>query len=240
MHRIASMALLGCLAMGAQGQVVAFTDFSMGTDGWAGNAGAVHTHNASTGNSYLRIPGTIDTFWFEFWNDSNRDWTGDYTSKGDDLLEFSLDFHVNRIVSSGGAVVTDRAVILEFRSFHFDHDFYHYASVYVELGRVSGYAMDWTRFSVTFDPNATELPAGWGAYGNEDDQGNWIMPDGATFADMLSNVGEVVIHSAEYGMYYPFSFYDVSIDNLTLTVVPAPASAALLGLGAMVARRRRR
>lgn len=236
MNRIGSIAVLAGLAAATQAQTVAFTDFSNGPEGWAGNGGA-QVQTGSGGNSFLRIPGIVDMFWFEFWNDSNPDWIGDYTAKGE-LLEFSLDIQTNSITVFGNPV-DNRPVILEFRNFNYDHDFYPYASVYVELGRVTGFAQDWTTMSTVFDPNAIELPEGWGAYGNEDDLGNWILPDGATFADMMSGVGEIVIHSAEYGAFYPFTNFDLMIDNLHLRNVPTPGTLALLGLAGLSARRRR-
>lgn len=231
----ATGAALALAASTGLAQTVAHTNFTGGTDGWNGNGGAIVQN--SNGNDIYRIPGVTDMFWFEFWNDSNTDWTGDYTAKGD-LLEFSLDIQTNSI-SVFGNPVTDRAVILEFRTFAFEHEFYNYSSVYVELGRVTGFAQDWTTMSTVFDPNALDLPDGWGAYGNEDDQGNWIMPDGATFADMMANVDEIVIHSAEFGFFYPFTVFDLAIDNLTLTNVPAPGPLALLAAAGLGARRRR-
>jgi hypothetical protein len=237
MHR--SIMLTGVLATlaiaPASAQVLAFTDFTGGTDGWQGNGGAVVQN--SNGNDIFRIPGVTDMFWFEFWNDSNPDWIGNYGAKGD-LLEFSVDVQTN-FIRVGQQTVTDRAVILELRNYDLGDDFYPYASVLFEMGRVSGFAQDWTTFSVTFDPNAQALPDGWRAYGSEDDQGNWTLPPGVTFADLLSGVDEILIHSAELGVFYPFTRFDLMIDNVTLRNVPAPGSLALLGLAGLASRRRR-
>ncbi len=237
MHAPTSAALgaLALTAAAAAAQTVAFTDFTGGTDGWLGNAGAVVQN--SNNNDFFRIPGVTDSFWFEFWNDTNPDWTGDYGAKGD-LLEFSVDVQTN-FIRVGSQPVDSRAVIVELRNYSMGDDFYPYASVLFEMGRVSGFAQDWTTYSVIFDPNSEVLPDGWQPYGAEDDQGNWTLPPGATFADLISNVDEIVIHSAELGSFYPFTRFDLMIDNVTLRNVPAPGSLTLLGLAAAAGRRRR-
>ena len=232
---LAAAAALIVAAAAASANVVASTDFTGGTDGWQGNGGA--TVQNSNGNDIFRIPGVTDMFWFEFWNDSNPNWTGDYTAKGD-LLEFSVDVQTNYI-RVGQQTVDSRAVIVELRNYDLGDDFYPYASVMFEMGRVSGFAQDWTTYSVTFDTSATTLPDGWQAYGAEDDQGNWILPPGSTFSDLISGVDEIVIHSAELGVFYPFTRFDLMIDNVTLRAVPAPGSLALLGMAGLASRRRR-
>jgi len=232
---LASVIGLGLLGQSASGQVVALTDFTGGTDGWGGNGGAELTHN--NGNDYFRIPGVTSMFWFEFWNDSNPAWIGDYTAKGD-LLEFSVDVQTNFIAVNGNPV-DSRAVIFELRNYDMGDDFYPYASVMFEMGRVSGFAQEWTNYSVTFDPNSAVLPEGWRAYGAEDKFGNWTLPQGVTFAELISGVDEIVIHSAELGFFYPFTVFDLSIDNIMLRNVPSPGTLAVLCAPALFARRRR-
>lgn len=225
----------GFVGSNASAQVIGYTDFTGGTDGWHGNGGA--QVQSSGGNDFFRIPGIVDMFWFEFWNDSNPDWIGDYGSKGD-LLEFSVDVQTNSIAVFGNPVES-RAVIFELRNYDLGDDFYPYASVMFNMGTVSGFAQDWTTFSVTFDPNSAELPLGWQAYGAEDDQGNWTLPQGVSFADLISGVDEVVIHSAELGFFYPFTNFDLMIDNITLRAVPSPGTLALLGMPLVLGQRRR-
>lgn len=233
------LALLGAgmVAAGAGAQTVALTDFESGLDGWDGSGGATLAVDGS-GNASFHIPGVTDMFWFEYWNDSNPDWIGDYTAKGSQL-EFSVDVLTNHI-SVWGNPTDERKVFVEFRSFAFEHDFYPYASVMVEIGRVPGAGQDWTTFSTVFDPNAAALPDGWRAYGNENEFGEWILPDGATFADLMSRVDQVLIHSAELGAFYPFTVFDLAIDNISLANVPGPGSLMVLaGVGVAAGRRRR-
>ncbi len=222
-------------ASGASAQTISSTDFSSGTNGWQGNGGAEVQSDGL--NDYFRIPGVTDIFWFEYANNTNPDMLGDYGAKGD-LLELSFDMQSNHITFFGNPV--DRSVIFELRNYDLGNDFYPYASVLFNMGTISGSGQDWTNYSLTFDPNSEELPAGWQPYGAEDSEGNWVLPRDVTFADLISGVDEVVIHSAELGFFYPFTNFDIAIDNITLRAVPAPGSLALLGVPALLAGRRRR
>jgi hypothetical protein len=228
-------AAVSLAASGASAQIISSTDFSSGTNGWQGNGGAEIQSDGL--NDYFRIPGVTDMFWFEYANNTNPDMLGDYGSKGD-LLELSFDLKSDHITVFGNPV--DRAVIFELRNYDLGDDFYPYASVLFTMGTVSGNGQDWTNYTLTFDPNSEELPAGWQPYGAEDSEGNWVLPRDVTFADLISGVDEVVIHSAELGFFYAFTNFDLAIDNITLRAVPAPGSLALLGVPALLAGRRRR
>lgn len=228
-------AVIAGTAAVASADTISHTDFSSGTNGWQGNGGAQIQSDGT--NDYYRIPGVTDMFWFQFANSTNTDLLGDYGAKGDQL-ELSFDIQANHINFFGNPV--DRSVIFEMRNYDLADGFYPYASVLFTLGTVSGEGQDWTNYSVTFDPNSAELPAGWQPYGAEDSEGNWTLPEGVTFAELISGVDEVVIHSAELGFFYPFTNFDLAIDNITLTAVPTPSSLALLGAPALLAGRRRR
>ncbi len=90
------------------------------------------------------------------------------------------------------------------------------------------------------DPNATDMPAGWGGYGDEDPNTyEPKLPDGVTFADILAGYDEIVFTTFEPGYFFSDSDFEVRLDNLFISTVPAPASVTLLGLGALVSRRRR-
>lgn len=223
-------------ATAASADTISHTDFSSGTNGWQGNGGAEIQSDGL--NDYFRIPGVTDMFWYEFANNTNPDMLGDYGAKGD-LLELSFDMQSNHIRFFGNPV-DSRAVIFELRNYDLGDDFYPYASVQFNMGTVSGHGQDWTNYSLTFDPNSEELPEGWLPYGAEDSEGNWTLPRDVTFADLISGVDEVVIHSAELGFFYPFTNFDLAIDNITLRSVPAPGALALLGGPALLAGRRRR
>lgn len=239
-HPVPFPALTAALALAlgsaaASAQTISSTDFSSGANGWQGNAGAELQSDGL--NDYMRIPGVTENFWYEFSNNTNPDLLGNYGSKGE-LLEFSFDMQSNSITVFGNPV--DRAVIVELRNYDLGDDFYPYASVLFNMGTISGNGQDWTNYSVTFDPNSEELPAGWQPYGAEDTKGNWTLPPNTTFAELISGVDEIVVHSAELGFFYAFTRFDVSIDNITLTAVPTPGTLALLGAPALLAGRRRR
>jgi hypothetical protein len=97
-------------------------------------------------------------------------------------------------------------------------------------------------YSVTIDdPNSDILPPGWGGFGAEDpDTFEPILPEGVTFADVLSGVDEIAFTTIQPGFFFSFDDYDVTLDNITISTIPAPGSAVLLGAGGLFAARRRR
>ena len=117
------------------------------------------------------------------------------------------------------------------------------AGVYFELGAIASFINpEWTTYSTTIaDPTSATLPSGWIGFGNPSTF-EPELPDGTTFADILSNVTEFRI-SGEAPEFNPFPsdpvYAHYAIDNISVTV-PAPASALALGLGGLVATRRRR
>ncbi|MCR9076296.1 MAG: hypothetical protein NXI07_09690, partial [bacterium] len=44
-----------------------------------------------------------------------------------------------------------------------------------------------------------------------------VLPEGATFADIVSNVDEIVFSTYDPEEFYLFAFFDVSVDNFTIT-----------------------
>jgi hypothetical protein len=92
------------------------------------------------------------------------------------------------------------------------------------------------------DPASTALPAGWGGYGSSDDAGGPKLPDGRSFADILSSVDEVVFGTYVPGYMYGFTNFDVAVDNISISAVPEPSTYAMLlgGLGLIGWVRRRK
>jgi len=117
-----------------------------------------------------------------------------------------------------------------------------YSSVWYNLGTIDA-TQDWQHLSVTIgDPASTALPAGWGGYGSSDDAGGPKLPDGRSFADILSSVDEVVFGTYVPGYMYGFTNFDVAVDNISISAVPEPSTYAMLlgGLGLIGWVRRRK
>lgn len=193
------------------------TTFDNGTDGWQGSNGTFLTTDTNSGNEHLR---TVDeTFGVWYRNEQNNEFLGDYTSSSNVTL--SMDLRVDLLNSQNlpdGLVPLTRPLVVELRNRRYAGGFFDYASVYFVLSReISELNQDdWTTFSVSFDPNSTELPVGWGGFGGEDDRDGPVLPEGATFADIVSNVDEIVFSTYDPEEFYLFAFFDVAVDNLSI------------------------
>ncbi|HCT43632.1 MAG TPA: hypothetical protein DF699_00295, partial [Phycisphaerales bacterium] len=56
-----------------------------------------------------------------------------------------------------------------------------------------------------------------GGFGGDNDQDGPVLPEGATFADIVSNVDEVVFSTFDPREFYLFAFFDVSVDNFSIS-----------------------
>ena len=120
------------------------------------------------------------------------------------------------------------------------------AGVFYEM-TVLGSAIqsDWTTYSVTFDPTSATLPDGWIGRGDEDPNTfEPLLPNGATFADVLAGVDEFQLTGAVPGFFFGDAFFDIRIDNITVTTsmssVPEPNAASIVMLTGLLGMCRRR
>jgi len=230
---------LPALAGGASTTVT--TDFSNGAEGWTGPAGPGGTTgiepSGGNGGEYMRT--VFNNFGISFENNTNADFLGDYTTA--DEITISMDIQVEYLNFFGQDV--SRPWLVELRDFDGATGGYPYNSVWFLFDNISASNNgDWSTYSVTFDPNATDLPGGWGGYGAEDpDTFEPTLPDGVSFSDVLSGVDEIAFTTYQPGFFFGFTDHTIGIDNLSITrTVPAPSALALIGLGGLVGTRRRR
>ncbi|MEM1330226.1 MAG: VPLPA-CTERM sorting domain-containing protein [Planctomycetota bacterium] len=181
----------------------------------------------------------IDTFGINLATSTNEAFLGDYGARGGPIT-VSADIKTTRVWNNFVGDVP-RGLVVEFRNYDLAQGGLPWTSVWTPVGTLAS-GTDWTTYSATIeDANATELPAGWGGYGAEDPVTfEPILPDGVTFADVLADVDEVVFTTFVPGFFFGFTNFDVGADNISIAVVPAPASAVLMGLGGLAATRRRR
>lgn len=166
---------------------------------------------------------TIDeTFGVLYWNNTNQSFLGDYNQY--DTVTLSVDVQIDKIDTTNipdgfTSIPLTRSLVLELRNNTYADGFFTYASVFfvIETNLSSANYPDFTTLGVTFDPNAIELPAGWGGFGGSDDANGPVLPDGVTFADIVANVDEVVFTTRVPTEFYLLNFFEFSVDNFTIT-----------------------
>ncbi len=221
----------------AGGQAIAQTStttFDNGSEGWNGGNGTFITSD-NTGNQFMR---SVDwTFGVHYTNNSLEGFLGDYTAS--ESITLSVDVRVDMLnsenIPDGRSVPQIRSLVLDLRNTEFGNGgiFAYGAVIWVLDSQISeANNGEWQTFSVTFDPNSLELPEGWIGFGGSDDADGPVLPEGATFADILSNVDELSFNTFVPTEFYLQVFFDFSIDNFTITRnAPATCPADLNGDG---------
>ncbi|MHC5001998.1 MAG: PEP-CTERM sorting domain-containing protein [Planctomycetota bacterium] len=190
--------------------------FENGTEGWTGPAGpgGATTVEPDGGNPGAHLHTIFNNFGIEFRTSTNTDFVTDYTAFGSVTL--SVDVKVEDISFFG--TPASRPWVLDLRSSALAQGGYPWTSVWFEFDWISaGQYGDWTTFTVTIeDPTSTELPPGWGGYGDETPLAEPILPPGVTFADVLASIDEVALTTLEPGWFFGFTDFDVRIDNIAI------------------------
>ena len=220
---------------------VTVVDFEDGmTHGWEGPQGFggmsfIDNTGGNGGGAGYRTQ--FNNFGIDFYNNTNSAFIGDFTGYSEVTVSFDL-----KVDQIGTFLPVPRPFMLEMRSTSLAADGYPWASAYFLFDWYSQDSFDgYITLSTTFDPNSMTLPAGWGGYGAEDPMTfEPTLPDGVTYADIMANVDEMAISTILPGFFFSFDDYDVTLDNITISTVPAPASLALITFGGLVGTRRRR
>jgi MYXO-CTERM domain-containing protein len=227
------------LMLASSASATGFTTFDSGDDGWVGPTGfGGHTFIDDTfGNSAPSMRTQFDDFGITFHNDSNPGFIGDLTAT--ERVDVTIDTYTTQLDFLG--LSTPREFIVEFRDYDNPPQFYPYVSVWASLGVLNQDNPGWHTWTATIeDTGVADLPTGWGGTGAEDPVTfEPTLPDDRTFASVLAGVDEIAFTTFVPGYFFSNSMYDVAIDNIGLTQVPAPAGAALLAVAGLVTRRRR-
>lgn len=237
----ATLTTVLCLCAGVASAQTTTVDFSNGAEGWSGptGIGGATTVETTGGNDGAYMRTEFNDFGVTFRNDSNAAFLGDYTSA--QSVTISIDVQVEYLNFFGQDV--SRPWLVQLADVDGATDGYPYNSVWFLFDNISqANNPGWTTYSVTFDPNSTALPDGWGGYGAEDPNTfEPTLPAGVTFADVLAGVDEIQFTTLQPGFFFSFTDHTIGIDNISITrTVPAPGAMALLGLGGLVGSRRRR
>ena len=127
----------------------------------------------------------FNNFGIEFRNTTSPDFVADYTRF--DTVTISIDLKVDSIEFFGSPSSTPW--VLDLRSSALAQGGYPWTSVWYEFDWVDANQYgEWTTLTVTIpDTSATDLPPGWGGYGDETPLAEPILPPGVTFTDVLGD-----------------------------------------------------
>jgi hypothetical protein len=229
----AALGLLGT-ACAAQAQTTTVT-FDAGAEGWVGPAGPGGSTGivATGGNPGANMRTVFNNFGISFVNSSNPAFRGDFTTA--DSVTISIDVRVENISFFGSPV--SRPWVLELRDTTNPPPGYGWKSVWFLFGPISqANSGTWRNFSVTFDPNATALPAGWGGYGAETPNAEPILPPGTNFRDVLAGVDAMAFTTLQPGFVFGFTDFTVRLDNIRVTRTVAAVPGDVNGDGAVNAQ----
>lgn len=215
-----SITIAAIIALTATGTLAGDTtivDFSNGAQGWNGPSGIGGATNIvpTGGNDGEFMQTVFNDFGVTFRNNSNAAFLGDYTTA--DSITISIDVQVDYLNFFGQDV--SRPWLVELRDFDTAQGGYPWTSAWFLFDNISqAQNSKWTTYSVTFDPNAIDLPAGWGGFGAEDPNTfEPILPDGVTFTDVLSGVDQVAFTTLQPGFFFAFTDHTIGLDNITIT-----------------------
>lgn len=237
-HLPATVVLVAGLATVPAAAAGGLVTFDNGTEGWS--ISGRDTIALTGGNPGANLHGQlVDVFGADIRTNTNTDFLGDLTRYGP-AIELSIDIQTNSIDFFGSQV--PRELVVELRDYDNDNG-YPWTSVWFSLGIIEGSGdPDWITYSVVIDdPFATDLPDGWGGYGDEDpDTFEPILPDDRTFTSVLQSVDELAFTTFVPGFFFGFTNFDIQVDNISIRPVPAPSALAMIGLAGLAGTRRRR
>ena len=234
-----SAMVMGLFATPSFAQFPTTVGFDSSDEGFVGNFLFESTGGNPGGN--MHNP-NVEVFFPSLRTTTNQAFLGDFSIYDEVTVSFEL--QVDNLSDFIGNQIT-RPIGIQF----INEDFMGpngAAGVYYDLGIYNSSIPDWSTYSVTFDPNATVLPANWYGFGDEDPNTfEPMLPAGVTFADILGGVTEFSITGAFPGFFFGNAFQDIRIDNITITAsggaVPEPTSGiAFLAVGLLAISRRRR
>ncbi len=235
----AAAGLIAAIGASASAGVSHTTTFDNGPEGWSVNGWDIPDPAGGNPGAHLHWDDFVDTFGISLRNETDARFIGDYTARGP--VRLSVDVDVTSITFFGGQVSRD--LVVELRDYDNPPDFYPYVSVWFNLGTLPAPGSGWTTMGVDInDPNSAVLPAGWGGTGAEDPNTfEPTLPPDRTFASVLAGVDEILFTTYVPGFFYGFTNFDVSFDNVSIQLIPAPggAGALALAMAGLGVRRRR-
>ena len=192
-------------------------DFTDGTSGWQGIVGSDGTGTVigpAVGVPAPALHSTLFNTGIEF---SNTDAAWLDVVRTASRFEFGLGALATHITGVESGERT-RPLILEIRTHMLTSGTEPFSSVWTTLGVLDPLHPKWRRMVAQMpDTRAADIPDGWSGSGAEDPAtGKTILPPGVTFADVMANADEIVVTTLQPGYIYDFSYFDVTLDQITL------------------------
>lgn len=193
--------------------------FDNGPEGWAVSNYDVITPEGGNPGAHIAYLNP-ETFGITIGTETNTDFIGDFTQMGP--FELSVDINVNSIAFFGSEV--SREIVLDLRDHDNEHTDYPWASVWRSGGLLTSENEGYVTYSWTVDNVDSEaLPEGWNGSGAEDpDTIEPILPPGETYTGLLDGVDEVAFTTFVPGFFYGFTYFDIQVDNITITPIDTP------------------
>ena len=232
---------IATLAFASASAAQVITTFDNGTEGWS--VSGRDDISATGGNPGANMDVfLLDVFGAETRNNTNADFLGDYTRFGSSI-ELTVDVKISSIHQPfNPSFELPRELVVDVRDYD-NNNGLPWTSVWFTLGLLHAPTnSDWATYSVIIDDtSATDLPAGWGGYGDEDPNTfEPILPADRTFESVLASVDELAFTTFVPGFFFGFTNFDMQVDNVGIRAIPAPSTGvAMLGLAGFAARRRR-
>ena len=212
---VQSLIIFWLITSSATAEDTYVVNFEDGAQGWVGpsGSGGATTIEPQGGNPGANMHTVFNNFFITFATTTNPAFVQDLSQFED--LTLAIDLKVDDISFFGSPV--ERPWLVEIRDYDDPPGGYPWVSVWYLFQWVG--EGEWTTFSVSIeDPSMSELPEGWGGYGDEDPVTyEPRLPKDRTFTDVLAGADAVVFTTALPGYAFGFTDFDVRIDNITIT-----------------------
>jgi hypothetical protein len=155
--------------------------------------------------------------------------TGDFAAEG--VSAFSYDMNI-----SGGVQVPDRNLTLHLYTTLGTGDPVQGIEAYFIGDDISEYTPEWDHHEYPLDATSATIPSGWTVF-----EGDGTPGTDADWQTLVRHVENVTIALGTPGFFYPnLNIWDLGLDNVRLTTVPAPGAMGVVLLGIPLLRRRSR
>ncbi|HWB20099.1 MAG TPA: hypothetical protein VG711_07365 [Phycisphaerales bacterium] len=162
-------------------------------------------------------------------NPANNPFVGDYA--GESVTGFSFD-----MIITGGIEVPDRNMTLHLSTTLGTGDLSQGIEAWYVGTDISNFPTGWTHFSYDVDAASSTIPTGWVVF-----EGNGDAGTDADWHALMTHIEDVGIALGTPGFAYPnLGVWDLSLDNVQLSMAPAPGAGIMLALGALAYPGRRR